>query len=553
MSDIWHGPETLALAFDIGTTQSATSVVHLLPNQQIKVRVASRWPSSPNSSKIPTTILYDARGTPKAFGAETKDDAHADEGYNECKWFKLHLHPLGMRAPSYMRQAAAGRPGPKWSPNAPAPLQGPTSFEVPPLPPNVSVEQAYADFIKYLFNNTKAWFETNAPDGDVIWKKLQNTLKLAIAHPNSWGLYEQYVLKHAIMRSGVLRGASVKNHVVFVTESEASVHFGIQYISNQQSEWLSPNSTFAVVDGGGSTVDICVYKVAQTSSKLHLREAKTSDCTQSGAIFVSRTAEAIIKQKLGNSKYNTPEFVAAMVEGFDTKTKILFDSVDENYLIKFGFDRDTDRAAGISRGRLALTGAEVKRAFDPCVDQIIASLRDQISGMRVKSILLVGGFGESPYLQRRLRETFEKNGTRVVTADEPSKKAVAEGGALFFSKDTIVARATRFEFGIEVCRGVHGGWSTIVRNGAIIGTDEVIRSDTYWIDFYGEDCTFSQSLLTFRGYNGADAHSGWCKNPEGRLYPKFVEACTLRADLSSLAATQPLQTNAFTNQTYKSV
>lgn len=93
-----------------------------------------------------------------------------------------------------------------------------------------------------------------------------------------------------------------RDHVVYVTESEASVHFGVLYSTNQQSEWLKvrraahpdfpglliehishspclqPRSTFAVVDGGGarllnlapgltadltrlpagSTVDICI-------------------------------------------------------------------------------------------------------------------------------------------------------------------------------------------------------------------------------------------------------------------------------------------------------
>jgi hypothetical protein len=35
--------------------------------------------------------------------------------------------------------------------------------------------------------------------------------------------------------------------------------------------------------------------------------------------------------------------------------------------------------------------------------------------------LLVGGFGESPYLQNALRERFEKEGIQVICADEPSK------------------------------------------------------------------------------------------------------------------------------------
>jgi len=35
-------------------------------------------------------------------------------------------------------------------------------------------------------------------------------------------------------------------------------------------------------------------------------------------------------------------------------------------------------------------------------------------------LLLVGGFGESPYLRCRLKEAFEEMGVKVVAIDEPT-------------------------------------------------------------------------------------------------------------------------------------
>ncbi|KAL8292778.1 hypothetical protein RQP46_001390 [Phenoliferia psychrophenolica] len=536
MGDIWRGPETLVLSLDIGTTQSAASIVHLVPNMPIKVRVVNRWPGSPDSSKIPTSILYDEKGKARAIGAETKDEALEDEDLTECKWFKLLVHPDAMKPPSIQTRSGstAGH------------------FEIPPLPKDVKIEQVYSEFIAYLFNNAKGWFETNAPDGADIWRRNSQSFKLVIAHPNSWGMREQAFLKRAVNKSDicVIASESSLNQVVFVTESEASVHFSLAYTGDEKKGWLSTGSTFAVVDAGGSTVDICVYQVKASAPKLLLREVKTSDSTQSGAIFISRAAESIIKEKLGESKYNTPEFVAAMVAGFDTKTKIAFDSVEDNYIIKFGFDRDMDKAVGISRGRLTLTGADVKRAFDPCVDMVIESVRDQISGMQVKSILLVGGFGESPYLRRRLRETFEKTGAKIITADEPTKKAVAEGGALFFSKQSIVGRATRFEFGVKTTRSIEGGWSSIVKNGAIIDSDQVLRHN-FNRDVPNGDYVIHERLMTYSGDNAKTAHRGWSTDSEGHLHPNFAKACTITADLSELAATQHLKINPVTNKSYK--
>lgn len=66
-------------------------------------------------------------------------------------------------------------------------------------------------------------------------------------------------------------------------------------------------------------------------------------------------------------------------------------------------------------------------AFAPSVNRIIANVEEQLRDTNVSHILLVGGFGESPYLRRRVRQAFETHGRKVITADEPSKKAVAEG------------------------------------------------------------------------------------------------------------------------------
>lgn len=43
-----------------------------------------------------------------------------------------------------------------------------------------------------------------------------------------------------------------------------------------------------------------------------------------------------------------------------------------------------DKSAGIARGRLTMTGAEVQRAFDPCVTTILNSIRSQMEGTGVK-------------------------------------------------------------------------------------------------------------------------------------------------------------------------
>src|SRR6202043_1714082 len=118
-------------------------------------------------------------------------------------------------------------------------------------------------------------------------------------------------------------------------------------------------------------------------------------------------------------------------------------------------------------------------------------------------VLVVGGFGESPYLRKRLQSTPNFRGIPVTVPDQsgysslsPSSvlslisaparaKAASEGSVLWYINRNVVARATRFAFGSPVfiqCtvedalllgrswvnsiggkEGVNGGWSEIVR------------------------------------------------------------------------------------------
>jgi hypothetical protein len=53
----------------------------------------------------------------------------------------------------------------------------------------------------------------------------------------------------------------------------------------------------------------------------------------------------------------------------------------------------------------------MKAAFDPVVNEVIKLVKHQIGGVKgidnvVKAVVLVGGFGESRYLQQRIREAI---------------------------------------------------------------------------------------------------------------------------------------------------
>ena len=70
-----------------------------------------------------------------------------------------------------------------------------------------------------------------------------------------------------------------------------------------------------------------------------------------------------------------------------------------------------DEEARLDSGFLVLTAAEIKDIFEPVVKEVCDLVQGQVDGLRskggiVSGIVLVGGFGQSDYLYRRLKSHF---------------------------------------------------------------------------------------------------------------------------------------------------
>ena len=60
----------------------------------------------------------------------------------------------------------------------------------------------------------------------------------------------------------------------------------------------------------------------------------------------------------------------------------------------------------VLKGKLEVTGLEMKNIFDPVVNEVLQLVKGQIEATKnsVKAVLLVGGFSENRYLRKRIRE-----------------------------------------------------------------------------------------------------------------------------------------------------
>ena len=143
-----------------------------------------------------------------------------------------------------------------------------------------------------------------------------------------------------------------------------------------------------------------------------------------------------------------------------------FDGGSDVSVIAFGRARDNDPDFNISKvrgrrlcvtplahtcsqGRISLTTNEVGITFQNAIFDISQSFQAVIERAENKcdALLMVGGFSESPYLRKMLREKNDIRGMQTISIDDGTKKAAAEGAAIWYLRQTVVARASRSFFG----------------------------------------------------------------------------------------------------------
>jgi len=479
-------------------------------------------------------VWYDSSGQARAFGAEARTsevlDQAEDNGWYLAKHFKLHLHPEAMRSQQ--------------------------RIELDPLPPHVLIEQVYADFIGYLFNHTRTFFQERVLDGHNTWQSLQDTVEFVVAHPNGWDIAEQVVLRYAMVTANIIPSLhAAQERVHFVSEAEASVHFVLIHTDLEKHLKISDN--FIVCDAGGSTVDTILYTVDETAPLIRLKEKGASACVQAGAIFVNRSFEDYLKSAFTNTgldEETTSEYTTEALESFEFDAKRTFKHTSEDKIISVGGRRFTNTELNVRRGSMVLKGSQIQKFFDPWVAKAIESVTSQVQGHTVQYILLVGGFGESPYFRQKLSQGTQ--GIRTCLADDSSSKAVADGAVLWFARHVVTARATRYAFGIragvriepiepakvgrKVTQGISGGpyydggWKEIVSKGQVLeSSDEIIytRRCSYKTDTpdLGD---FSMSIYA---YDGPESRPTFIEDKFGNMNPGFRRVCTIRADLSGLS------------------
>ncbi|KAG8752842.1 hypothetical protein FRC14_006668 [Serendipita sp. 396] len=558
-SQVYQGEEKIIVAIDLGTTHTAVSFAHAYPGSQTGIRMVTRWKGQPEAagdSKIPTIVISE-QGEMIAAGAEAREFV-GDDAYEVSRWFKLHLHPGSMKIsdepPAYDSDIGAS-----------------PAMEIPPLPSNITLTKVYSDFMRYVFDGFRTFFQQTTLNGVAIWDRLCSSIIIVLTIPNGWDSRQQGFLKQTAQEAGIVQSEEDADlRIEFVTEGEASVHYVLGKVDHQT--WLKKGTIFAVADAGGSTVDSTLYVCKALEPKLELEEVCASECVQAGEVFVDREAYALLTKKLSKSKFKDKGSISDMVEKFEQRTKRIFDGSQESNVIEFG-SRDNDRKYGIIQGKITLTASEVRTAFDDIIKRSTESCLKLLRGRQVKYLILVGGFGESPFLRSRFEQEFGSQGTDIVTVEEPSKKAAAyvspthrtfpnlsysEGAVMWYSKQMVSARVARFTIGTEIlvlfdpanaelwkrrhqaiiCPDgrtyLPDGFKIIVAKGQLLPRDFSTLT-TYRTDYLEKPKHLDHFEKILFAWEGEET-TKWISDADDKRFPQIRPICTVEANLTPILA-----------------
>jgi hypothetical protein len=101
---------------------------------------------------------------------------------------------------------------------------------IPPLPPNKTATDVFADFLRYLFQCAKGFIIESHPSGKEYWTSFGNDIEFVLSHPNGWEGAQQAQMRRAAVMAGLISDSQDdQSRIRFVTEGEASLHYCINH------------------------------------------------------------------------------------------------------------------------------------------------------------------------------------------------------------------------------------------------------------------------------------------------------------------------------------
>jgi molecular chaperone DnaK (HSP70) len=217
---------------------------------------------------------------------------------------------------------------------------------------------------------------------------------------------------------------------------------------------LQIDDTYVLCDAGGGTTDVVTYAITAVKPSVHVKEAVPGTGGRCGSTYLNRIFRQFIENKFSKNKGWSEETLNEAMQRFETGIKRTFrGEPNEEFMIPVPGIRDTP-SKEVKRGRFRMTGADLLPIFQVVIREVIKLVKGQIlaTGGTVKGILLVGGFGQSPFL----RETMRKEISNISVIQPPNGWTAVVRGALIKGLAEVIPSLTRIKIDSRLARKHYG-------------------------------------------------------------------------------------------------
>lgn len=459
-------------AIDFGTTFSgyAFSFNHDYESEPAKVSANTSWVAGSAglmSLKTPTVLLLDNNKKFVAFGYEAEErygELAAEEKHKKHYYFrrfKMLLHKVsGKLTRDIMIPDDKGRE-----------MQALLVF-------SISI-----NYLKKHLMDTLNKRMTGVVPEDIRW---------VLTVPAIWSDGSKQFMREAAEMAGIKRES-----LIIALEPEAAslfcMHLPVDKMlmegatKSQQISPFSKGTRYMVVDVGGGTVDITIHEVVEDGK---LKELNYASGGAWGGTCVDKAFENFLRKLVDNEKTHVYEKFqneakedwVDLYREFEIKKRSIkskgakderaketikvpvklseiFEDVTEKTLRSFVTSKKefTDKVT-LAGDKLRIDANIFRSWFDESCKNTVKHVKEifkQKSSAGTKTILLVGGFSESPILQEAIRSNFPDK--RLIIPEEAGL-AVLRGAVMFgHNPVTIVSRIAKCSYGVRVYRDFQDG------------------------------------------------------------------------------------------------
>ncbi|KAG0004734.1 hypothetical protein BGZ80_003354 [Entomortierella chlamydospora] len=384
-----------------------------------------------------------------------------------------------------------------------------------PLPRAINPQAAISDYLRAMHTHAINEITKNSAGGVVFD---QSHIQYCLTVPAMWTDAAKGIMRQTAIQAGLIQPSDPSHRLLLVSEPEAAA----MYCERKCEQFnLRNGDRFMICDAGGGTVDLIVFQVDYSSGTRKLTEVTRGSGASCGSGFLDENFSMLLRQKL--QRYDLqPKAWAQIMEEFMFMHKPQFDGDEDSFVtMPATVANVVDVDMRLEDGLLTITAQEMREfVFDPVVNQVLGLIDGQLfQSQQCSAIFLVGGFGSSPYLHKRVQQEFESRVPLIRYPPRPDLAVVR--GAVYhgLTHQPVQARVARRWYGVDTTRPykagdpvdkkymqdgkyrVRDGFSVFVRPGQTIAVDECI-SKKYITHKYPEP--LSSPLYVYNGENQPD-------------------------------------------------